>query len=158
MGHRTALVGTGNTITIAAATEDSGGTFTLLDYELAPGFAGLPPHRHRREDEAIYVLEGRLLAVLGRAEHRLGPGEFLFLPRGIAHAQRNPGPDPARFLLLLLPAGFERCLHELEALLDGGSPFSPEATAPLLARYGVQAEGTGAPGESFARHGMRDEE
>ena len=140
MDQRTALIGVGNTITIAAGKEDTGGAFALLDYELAPGFTGLPQHYHRREDEAIYVLEGQLLVVVGRTEHRIGPGEFIFLPKGIAHAQRNRGTEPARFLVVLIPAGFEQCLQELEAVLEGGAPFSPEAIAPLLARYGVQTE------------------
>ena len=125
---------------IAAGMDETGGSFALLDYELAPGFAGLPPHIHQREDEAAYVLEGRLLVRIGDREHLVGPGEFVYLPRGIAHTHSNPAPDPVRFLLLLLPAGFERCFSDLEALLDGGAPFSPEAIAPLLARYGVQAE------------------
>jgi hypothetical protein len=55
------------------------------------------------------------------------------------HALRNPGPEPARFLVLLLPAGFERCFHALEALVEGGAPLAPDTIAPLLARYGVRA-------------------
>jgi hypothetical protein len=133
---------------IAAGQGDTEGGFALLDYELAPGFAGLPLHVHAAEDEAAYVLEGRLLVQIEESETLVGPGQFVFLPRGIAHAHRNPGRDPVRFLMLLIPAGFERCFSDLEALQDGGAPFSPETIAPLLARYGVQAESiVSAPGQ-----------
>jgi len=92
-----------NTIVIPAGAEDTHGTFALLDYELAPGATGLPPHSHQDEDEATYVLEGQVLVRLGDSERLLGPGDFAYLPRQVTHAQRNPGPEPARFLMLLVP-------------------------------------------------------
>jgi|SRR5665213_887433 len=139
MDQRSAIVGRGNTIMIAAGKDDTGGRFALLDYELAPGFTSLPPHMHGEEDEAAYVLEGRLLVGIGDTERLVGPGEFVFLPRGIAHMHRNPGQDPVRFLLLLIPAGFEQCFHDLETLVKTGASCTPESIAPLLASYGVQA-------------------
>jgi len=139
MDQRTALIGVGHTITIAAGREDTGGAFALIDYELAPGFGSHSPHIHYREDEAAYVLEGRLLVRVGETERLVGPGEFIFLPRGIGHAQSNPGPDPARFLVLVIPAGFEQYFPDLEALLEGGAPLSPETLGPLLAHYGVRS-------------------
>lgn len=139
MDQRTALIGVGHTITIAAGKEDTGGALALLDYELAPGFGSRSPLIHHREDEAVYVLEGRLLARIGETERLIGPGEFIFLPRGVGHARSNPGPDPARFLVLLVPAGFEQYFPDLEALLEGGAQLSPETIGPLLVRYGVRS-------------------
>jgi quercetin dioxygenase-like cupin family protein len=137
--RRSAIVGRGNTIIIVAGKDDTGGSFALLDYELAPGFASLPPHIHQLEDEAAYVLEGRLLVRIGEREHLVGPGEFVYLPRGIAHTHSNPATDPVRFLLLLIPAGFEQCFHDLETLVETGAAFTVERIAPALASYGVQA-------------------
>jgi quercetin dioxygenase-like cupin family protein len=145
MGQRVVLLGAGNTIAIAAGAEDSNGAFALLDYELAPGFAALPPHLHHHEDASIYVLEGELLVQLGDTERLVGPGEFMFLPREIVHAQRNPGFRPVRFLTLLVPGGFERCYPALETLLEEGIRPLSETFAPLLASYGVRAEWAGAP-------------
>jgi len=138
MDQRTTLIGVGHTITIAAGREDTGGAFALLDYELAPGFGSPVPLIHLREDEAAYVLEGRLLVRVGETERLVGPGEFVFLPRGIGHAQSNPGPDPARFLVLVIPAGFEQYFPDLEALLEAGAQLSAEIISPLLAHYGVR--------------------
>ncbi|HEY8285594.1 MAG TPA: cupin domain-containing protein [Chloroflexota bacterium] len=140
MGQSTAIIGVGHTITVAAGKEDTGGAFALLDYELAPGFSTSSLHIHHREDVATYVLEGRLLIRVGETERLVGPGEFVFLHRGIEHAQSNPGPEPARFLVLLIPAGFEQFFPDLEALLEGGAPLSQETIGPLLALYGVQPQ------------------
>jgi quercetin dioxygenase-like cupin family protein len=140
MNQHTAIIGSGNTVTIAAGAGDMNGALAVLDYELAPGFASLPPHVHQREDEAAYVLEGQLLVQVGESTRLVGPGEFVICPKGIAHAQSNPGPEPARFLMLLIPAGFEQFFHDLEAALEAGAQYSCETIAPLMARYGVQAE------------------
>jgi quercetin dioxygenase-like cupin family protein len=138
MATQLVLLGRGNTLTIAAGTEETGGAFTLLDYELAPEHSDLPLHIHHLEDEAVYVLEGHLLVTVGEMQRHLGPGDFILLPREVKHAQRNPGPLPARFLTWLIPAGLERCFLKLEALLEGGAPFTAEAVTPLLASYNVQ--------------------
>jgi quercetin dioxygenase-like cupin family protein len=141
MERRIALVGVGSTITIVAGGDATDGGFALLDYELAPGFAGLPPHIHQHEDETAYVLEGRLLVRLGASEHLLGPREFILLPRGIVHAHRNPGQEPVRFLSLLTPAGFEQCFLDIDALMEEQPTVDPETMTSLLARYGVQSAG-----------------
>jgi quercetin dioxygenase-like cupin family protein len=145
MEPRVVLLGAGNTIALAAGATDSNGAFALLDYELAPGFSALPPHVHQREDAAIYVLEGRLLVQLGRAKRLVGPGEFIFLPRGVVHAQSNPGSRPVRFLVLIIPGGFESCYPALEALQLDGAPGLSEALTTLLAAYGVRTEWEGVP-------------
>lgn len=136
--RRVVLIGVASTIIIAASKEDTDGAFALLDYELAPGFSSLPPHRHHREHEAVYVLEGQLLAQVGEVERLLSPGGFVWLPRGIVHVLRNPGPEPAHFLLLALPAGSEQCWRDLEAMLQDGSPWDAASLAPVLLRYAVQ--------------------
>jgi quercetin dioxygenase-like cupin family protein len=140
MEPRVVLLGAGNTITLAAGATDSNGAFALLDYELAPGFSALPPHIHQREDAAIYVLEGRLRVQLGGATRLVGPGEFIFLPRGVVQAQSNPGSRPVRFLVLLIPGGFEYCYPALEALIEAGVLDSSDALASRLAVYGVRTE------------------
>ncbi len=141
MDQQVILLGAASTVVLAAGKEDTGGAFALLDYELAPGFAALPPHIHHNEDEAMYVLEGQLQVRIGETERLLGPGGFVYLPREILHAQRNPGPEPVRFLMLLIPAGSEQCFADLEAALREGAPFTAQTIAPLFARQGVQIMG-----------------
>jgi uncharacterized cupin superfamily protein len=58
---------------------------------------------HFEEDEAWYVLEGRLSFRLGDRDFEAPPGTAVFGPRGIAHTYSNPDPRPARYLLIMQP-------------------------------------------------------
>ena len=42
-------------------------------------------HHHESEDELFFVIKGQLLIRLRDGEVRLGPGEFVVIPRGIDH-------------------------------------------------------------------------
>jgi mannose-6-phosphate isomerase-like protein (cupin superfamily) len=74
---------------------------------------GVPLHRHRIEDEAWYVLEGTLQFQFGDREFEASAGSGVFLPRGTPHTFWNPGPSPARYLLIMGPktAGLLEVLH-----------------------------------------------
>ena len=62
-----------------------------------------PPHLHRDDDEAWYVLSGRLAFRLGDDEVEAGPGEAVCARRGVAHTFWNPGTEAARYLLVMTP-------------------------------------------------------
>jgi uncharacterized cupin superfamily protein len=65
---------------------------------VAPGREAAIYHLHFREEEWLYVLEGRGIAEVDGAEHAVGPGDFVGYPPGVAHHLRNPGPEPLLFL------------------------------------------------------------
>ena len=44
--------------------------------------ADTPLHVHRNEDELFYVLEGEHVFRVGDEEYIVGPGGFVFAPRG----------------------------------------------------------------------------
>lgn len=62
-----------------------------------------PLHLHRSDDEAWYVLEGRLLVQKGEQEVELGAGSAILVPRGTPHTYRNPAPARVRYLLVMTP-------------------------------------------------------
>ena len=97
----------GNLMTVKAGGNDTHGSFTLLEVVAPPGFAP-PPHLHRREDEAFYLLAGEMSITCGNQTWCLGPGGFAFLPRGVPHGFRVSEAGPATMLQLTLPAQFER--------------------------------------------------
>ena len=69
--------------------------------EVPPGHAASEAHSHHHEDECVYVLEGEGIAVIGAAEHPIGPGDFIGYARGgPAHAIRNTGPGPLRCIVV----------------------------------------------------------
>ena len=112
-----------------AGAEDTRGTFALLDYELSPGAPGCPHIATRMKTKRHMCSKASCWFALATASVCSVPGDFAYLPRQVIHAQRNPGPEPARFLMLLVPAGFERGIRELDALMEDNPACSPNAIA-----------------------------
>lgn len=83
---------------------ETGNGFEMSIVTQPPGIA-TPLHRHTREAEALFVLEGEIEYRAGEGTHRLREGSFLYLPQGLAHAFRIRGERPARFLGLTAPGG-----------------------------------------------------
>jgi mannose-6-phosphate isomerase-like protein (cupin superfamily) len=75
--------------------------------------AGL--HVHHADDEAWFVLEGRLGFRVGDEEKEVGAGESLLVTRGTPHSYWNAAPAPARYLLVMTPR-----IHRLIAALHAG--------------------------------------
>ena len=73
----------------------------LAAVALQPG-GWLAPHVHSFE-EAIYVVAGELLVLIGDATHRLVAGDYALYPTGVRHALGNSGDATARLLSLNSP-------------------------------------------------------
>jgi len=57
-------------------------------------------HSHQHEEEWIYVLSGRALALIDDVEYEVGAGDFIGFPTpSAAHHLRNPGPDELVYLV-----------------------------------------------------------
>ncbi|MCA1585634.1 MAG: cupin domain-containing protein [Acidobacteria bacterium] len=119
------------------AGEDSGGGFALVEHLMPPRGLAAPLHRHTREDEYSYVLEGRVGALLGEEEVFGEVGALIFKPRGQWHTFWNAGDVPARILEIISPGGFEQAFREMHAL---GAGLNPVAMAAIAARYGVEVD------------------
>ncbi len=128
----------GGALTFKARGAETGGALTLFENVIPPG-EGPPLHTHAHEDEAWYVLEGRLRFRLGEATSEARPGAFVFVPRGTAHAFRNDDDAPARILVLFTPAGMER-FFERHAALAGG-PVDPAVFGEIAGEAGMEVLG-----------------
>ena len=103
--------------------EESGETFSLVEHPIPPRTLVAPLHRHEREDEYSYVLEGRLGAQLGDNVVLAEPGDFVFKPRRQWHTFWNAGDTPCRVLEIISPGGFEHFFDELgEQMAAAGAP------------------------------------
>ncbi len=102
-------------------SEETGGSMSLVENVVAAGSAGPPLHRHDF-DEAFHVLEGELVLRVGDTQLTRTAGQSAVAPRGVPHALANPSPEPARYLLVCTPAGFERHFARLAAQADGVEP------------------------------------
>jgi quercetin dioxygenase-like cupin family protein len=76
--------------------------------EVVPPNGAAPLHRHSREDEICYVIEGTFRIWRGDEVIDVSPGGVALLPRGQVHTFKNIGTGPGRLLTVILPAGFEQ--------------------------------------------------
>jgi mannose-6-phosphate isomerase-like protein (cupin superfamily) len=83
----------------AATTADHYG---LIEVEVPPGSAP-PLHVHHREDEAFYMLDGRLTVRCGDATFGVTAGSYVFLPRDVPHGFVVEGETPVRMLNITTP-------------------------------------------------------
>jgi mannose-6-phosphate isomerase-like protein (cupin superfamily) len=136
--------------------EESGGGFSLVEHPMPPRKLAAPLHRHSREDEYSFVLEGRVGALLGDEVLYGDVGDLIYKPRDQWHTFWNAGDQPARILEIISPAGFERYFEELTELLADAGPPDPAQIAALAARYGLELDFESVPrlieeyGVSFA--------
>jgi mannose-6-phosphate isomerase-like protein (cupin superfamily) len=133
---------------------ESGGGFSLVEHPMAPRALGAPLHRHTREDEYSYVLEGRIGAQLGDEIVYGGPGDLIFKPRGQWHSFWNAGDEPARILEIISPGGFERYFERVSELFAAGGPPDPAALEAIASDHGLDIDVSSIP-RLMAEHGLR---
>ena len=123
--------------------KDTLGAYSLIEFTVKPG-TGPVPHRHSREDEAFYVLDGELEFRLGERGERVivvTAGSFIFAPRGIPHTFKNSGTTPARALVIISPAGLEAFFGERRALqkqVPTTDASYPARSNALNEKYGLE--------------------
>ena len=135
---------------IPAADTDS--RLSLVEHPIPPRALAAPLHRHSREDEYSYVIEGRMGALLGDDVVYAEVGDLVYKPRDQWHTFWNAGDEPCRILEIISPAGFERFFAELAPLSAGGAP-DPEAMGELCARYALDMRPE-TVGELCSRFGL----
>jgi mannose-6-phosphate isomerase-like protein (cupin superfamily) len=124
---------------------EAGERFSLVEHPMSARALAAPLHRHAREDEYSFVLEGRMGALLGEEVVTAGAGELVFKPRGQWHTFWNAGDQPCRILEIISPAGFERFFAELVDL-GGVTQAEPQTLAELSARYELEMDPTSVSG------------
>src|SRR3954470_21031026 len=125
--------------------ETPAGALALVEHPMPPRALAAPLHRHSREDEYSYVLEGRMGALLGDDVVHAEAGELVHKPRNPWHTFWNAGDTPCRILEIIAPGGFERYFDEVVDAAAAG-PIGPEQVAPIAARYGLELDFASIPG------------
>jgi mannose-6-phosphate isomerase-like protein (cupin superfamily) len=102
------------------------GAFVIAEWRDPGGPAGpprliAPPHLHRGDDEAWYVLEGALCVRRGDEVVEARAGTCVFVPRGTVHTYWNAGTEPARYLLVMT-ANIYRLIQAIHAATDRTPP------------------------------------
>lgn len=102
----------GGLLTMKARTRDTDGQFGLIEFAGPRGMSA-PGHKHPRETEAFWMIEGELSVGIGETvyEH-VSAGDFFYVPVDTVHEWIITS-TTARFLCWILPGGFERFFEEL---------------------------------------------
>ena len=128
---------------------ETDGTLSLGEALVRPG-SEPPLHVHAREDETFYVLEGQVVFQRGHERIDAGPGDCVFMPRGLQHgfAVRT---ETARLLQVFTPAGLEGAFRALSEPAPADelppAPTGPpdpaviEAMTAEFAEHGVEFTG-----------------
>ena len=131
-------------VTFKVVGEDTDGAWSLIEYVAPPSFPGPPPHWHKEMDESFYVLEGALQVKLGDRTVEATAGSFVFIPRGVIHTFSNEGTAPAKCLIHISPAGFEKYFEEAAELAKTEPNYPPTDMSKLMAiikQYDVEMPG-----------------
>ena len=125
-------------------SEDSAGEVAIVEIVVPPHWGGPPLHRHDF-DEAFYVLDGELTFQLDDELWSATRGGFAFARGGRAHTLANLGDEPARYLLVITPGGFERYFDRVAAENAGVEPpataLAPDPEVTLVGpQIGERAE------------------
>jgi quercetin dioxygenase-like cupin family protein len=123
--------------------DETGQQMAIVEHPFPPG-ALVPPHIHTREDEFSIVTAGAIGFRSGSDEVVLETGGYISKPRGELHTMWNAGPDEARMIEIITPAGLERFFFELAELCEAGPP-DPAVLEPLAASYGLYFDPTWVP-------------
>jgi quercetin dioxygenase-like cupin family protein len=134
----------GDLYTFKAVGADTGEAYALFEVVVQPQ-SGTPPHRHTQENESFYVQEGTFEFQLEAEAIVATAGMFLHSPKGQLHRFTNIGSAPAKMLVWVTPAGFEKFVAEVglaaKAQITRSPGVNPADLEKILAaapKYGIE--------------------
>lgn len=141
--HKTAGEWNGVLYDTLLSSAQTGGAIAIVD-TVNPPNSGPPLHIHHAEDEVLMVLSGDIEVMAAGVRSLVGPGEAVFVPRGVEHTFRVVGFMPARIVAILTPGGFEgffaemaegqfRIPEDMPAIIESGARHNLTFTGPPLA-------------------------
>lgn len=113
-------------------------SFSVIEYEGAPGVPGPPAHAHRTFEEAWYILEGEVRfessgkSIVGKE------GTYLYVPKGVPHRFEVQGTAPARWVGIFSPGRFVALIEELAAIIPANGPPDPKKIVALFSKYDTE--------------------
>ena len=133
-GHRIDLPNW--TMLVKVAAGDTVGRLTVIEGRMEPQLVGPPAHVHDGHDETFVILEGQLRFRVGDEFHTAVAGETMFASRRLAHGFGNPFDEPARYVVILTPSGYEEYFAKVaEHVARTGDMPDPARTQELMAQH-----------------------
>ena len=128
----------GRKLAFLADKEQTNGMWSMIEYSAPTHAPGPPPHYHKEMEEAFYVIEGTLTAIINGKVSEIGAGGFVNIPVYAVHTWENKHDKQLKVLLLMSPGGFENYFKEMNELVKILPEFPPKDMTPfiqLFAKY-----------------------
>ncbi|MGW1613278.1 cupin domain-containing protein [Streptomyces sp. NPDC002285] len=141
------VVGPGDGETIVLGTthmrvlEDgshTGHRLAIAESVLAPHTQGPPQHRHAQHDEGFYILSGTVRFTVGDVDYDATTGTLVLVPPGTPHTFANLTGQPAVMLSTFTPDLYVQYFRDLQDVLAGGRPLTPQANIDAMSRYATE--------------------
>jgi quercetin dioxygenase-like cupin family protein len=117
--------------------EETDDDLDLFEMTLQPNARMPIPHHHEGWDETVYGLAGISNWRIDGKEIDIGPGESVFIKRGVVHGFTNRSAEPATCLCILTPGVLgPQYFRDMAGLLAAGTP-DPLKMKETMLRYGL---------------------
>ncbi len=114
----------------------------IVEHTLPPHTLAAPLHRHSREDEISYVLEGEMTVLADDELTTVPAEESVVKGRDVWHTFWNASDEPLRFLEIIAPGEFSEFFEEISHIYPL-NPTDEEALArfeEICERYDFEAD------------------
>jgi mannose-6-phosphate isomerase-like protein (cupin superfamily) len=109
-----------------------GREYSVFENATRAGYGGPPPHRHFRQDEGFYVVEGQFTFYLEGRAIPISAGHFINIRKGSVHTFQTTGVGIGRLLVVVVPPGdFEAFVEELGERVNMTTPPVPPTAPPM---------------------------
>ena len=141
---------------LAVSADENEASVAVVEHELAPHSLAAPLHRHSREDEVSYVLDGEMTVLADDEISTVPAGEFVVKDRDIWHTFWNAGDDPLQLLEIIVPGEFSGLFEEVAELfpLDPTDDEKMAGYQAINERYGFEVDFESIP-RLCEEHGLQ---
>ena len=119
--------------------DETDGQLTMFEARI-PVTARVPvPHSHEAFDETAYGLAGVTTITLGGEKVPLGPGDVVFIPRGVVHQVENGGDVEARAMNVITPGLLGPAyFRDMSDALRAPGPPDVARLGEIMQRHGLR--------------------
>jgi quercetin dioxygenase-like cupin family protein len=131
----------GQATLVKLTSSDTGGDVAVFHLTVPP-MSGPPLHRHSREDEWFYVLDGTITLEIDGTRTVVKPGDSAFALRGTVHAFQNFTAETGKMLVMTTPGtDFNRFFVALSAHNMGLAAPDLPGSVQIMMEHGIEMMG-----------------
>lgn len=128
----------GNEILFKLTGDQTGGALSLGLAVVPPDASAPPLHAHETEDEVFVIVEGTYRVFADGAWSEAGPGDVVFLPRGVPHTFEVVSPAGGRHWVITTSSAFARFYAECGDVFARPGPPDRARLGAIAAAHGMR--------------------